>query len=44
MAAACRLLVAGASLVAEHRLKGARAAVLEVHRLSCPVACGIFLD
>ena len=39
-----RLLIAGASLVAEHELYGAWASVVVVHRLSCPVAHEIFLD
>ena len=35
-------LVAVASLVAEHRLKGVKASVVVAHRLSCSAACGIF--
>ena len=45
------LLIVAASLVAEHRLSGAQGtvavhtdSVLVVHGLSCPVACGTFLD
>ena len=37
-------LTAVASLVEEPRLQGVRAAVVVAHRLSCPVARGIFLD
>ena len=52
----CRLLMAVASLVGEHRLQGAQASVVElsglqsidsivvVHRLRCSVACGILPD
>ena len=36
------LLTAVASFVTDHRLYGA--SVVVVHRLSCPVAYGIFLD
>ena len=42
LVAVCSLLVAVASLVAEHRLWGARASVVAVRKLSCPEACGIF--
>ena len=45
------LLIVVASLAAEHRLLGVQAtvavridSVLVAHGLSCPVACGIFLD
>ena len=38
------LLIAVGSLVTEHRLYGAWASENVAHRLSCPVACGIFLD
>ena len=38
-----RLLVAVASLAAEHKLWSAGSAVMG-HRLSCPRACGIFED
>ena len=38
-----RLLIAVASLVAEHRLYSTDS-VVKAHRLSCSVACGIFLD
>ena len=41
---ASRLLIAVASLVAEHGFQGAWASVVAVHGLSCPKACGIFLD
>ena len=37
-------LAAMASLVEEPRLQGVRASVVVAHRLSCPVARGIFLD
>ena len=37
-------LIAVASLVSEHRLYSVRASVAAVHRFTCPVACGIFLD
>ena len=41
----CGLLVAVASLVAEHRLQSSQALVgFVVHGLNCPVACGIFSD
>ena len=52
----CRLLIALASLVMEHGLCGARASVVAAwglqstgsvavaHGVSCPTACGIFLD
>ena len=41
-----RLLIAEASLISELRLQGVQASVLEVqvHRFSCSMACGIFLD
>ena len=39
-----RLLIAVASLVAEHGLYSMRASVVLVHRLSCSLAHGIFLD
>ena len=54
--AVCRLLIAVASSVAEHRLWGVQASVVPapglqgtgsvvvVRRLSCSKACGIFLD
>ena len=42
--AVCGLLIVLASLVVEHGLSGAGASVVLVHRLSCPKACGIFLD
>ena len=38
------LLIAVASLVAEHGLWGARASEVGVHGLSCPMERGIFLD
>ena len=41
---ASRLLIAGASLVAEHGFQGAWASVVVVLGLSCPMACGIFLE
>ena len=37
------LLIAGASLVAEHGLQGLRASVAAVHKLSRSVECGIFV-
>ena len=37
------LLIAVASPGAEHRPSGAQALVVAAQRLSCPVACGIFL-
>ena len=37
-----RLLIAVASLVAEHGLYGTWASVLMAHGLSCSAACGIF--
>ena len=43
-AAACGLLIAVASLVAEQRLKGPRTSVVVAHGLSCSLACGVFLD
>ena len=39
-----RLLIAVASLFAEHRLQGAQPSAVVVHRLSCSTTCGIFLD
>ena len=39
-----RLLIAVASLVAEHRLQGGKASVVVAHRLSCSTTCGIFPD
>ena len=44
LAAVCRLLLAVASLVAEHGLEGALATVVGAHGLSCSTACGSFLD
>ena len=44
LVAVCGLLIAAASLVAEHRLQGIEASVVVVPGLSCPEACGIFLD
>ena len=38
------LLIAVASLVAEQGLQGTWASVVVVQGLSCPAACGIFLD
>ena len=38
------LLAVVASLAAEHRLWGVQASGGAVHGLSCPTACGIFLD
>ena len=40
----CRFLTEVASLVLEHRLKGTQASGVAAYRLSCPAACGIFLD
>ena len=40
----CRLLIAMASLAAEHGLEATQASVVVVRGLSCPGACGIFLD
>ena len=37
------LLIAMTSLIAEYGLKSTWASVVVAHRLSCPVACGIFL-
>ena len=37
------LLVAVASLVAEHVLEGAQVSVVLACRLSCPMACGILV-
>ena len=37
-------LIAVASLLVEHRLIQFKDSVFMVHRLSCPVACGIFPD
>ena len=39
----CRLLVAVASLVADHRLHSVQASEVEAHDLSCPAACGILV-
>jgi hypothetical protein len=39
-----RLLIAVASLIAEHGLLGAQASAIVVHRLSCLAACVIFPD
>ena len=39
-----RLLIAAASLVAEHGLQGTQASVFVAHGLSCSAACGIFPD
>ena len=39
-----RPLIAVASLVVEHELYGPWASVVTMRRLSCPAACGIFLD
>ena len=39
-----RLPIAVASLVLEHRLRGAQASVVVWCGLSCSVACGIFLE
>ena len=44
LVAARRLLIAVASLVAEHGLEGAWASVVVAHRFGCPEACGISLD
>ena len=51
LVAVFRLLIAVSSLVAEHRLSVTQVLVVMAcglivvaHRLSCPVACGIFLD
>ena len=41
--AVCGLLIAVASLAAEHGLKSAGSVVV-AHGLSCSAACGIFLD
>ena len=38
------LLTEEASLVAEHGLWSSQASVVVAHRLSCPKACGSFLD
>ena len=43
-AARLGLLIVVGSLGAEQVLCGAWASVVVAHRLSCPVACGIFLD
>ena len=42
--AVTRRLLAVASLVAECGLCGVQASAVVAHGLSCPVACGIFLD
>ena len=39
-----RLLIAAASLFAEHRFQGVWASVAVRHRLSCSVACGFCVD
>ena len=39
-----RLLIAVASLFAEHRLQGTQPLAVVMHRLSCSTTCGIFLD
>ena len=56
LAAMRRLLIAVAALVMEHKLEGLQASVVAAlrlsstisvvgtHGLSCPVACGIFLN
>ena len=56
LAAACGLLIVVASLAVEHRLEGSQAAgvaaprlqsagsIVMAHGLSCPEACGIFLE
>ena len=44
LVAMCGLLIAAASLIAEPRLWSTWASLVEVHGLSCPAACGIFLD
>ena len=44
LVAVCRLLIAVASLAAEHQLQATRASVAMVHRFSCSVARGIFPD
>ena len=38
------LLIAVGSLIAEHELQVSRVSVVVAHVLSCPAACGIFLD
>ena len=38
------LRIAVSSLIAEHRLLGARASVVVAHGLSCSAACGIYPD
>ena len=38
------LLITVASVVAEHWLQGMLASIVVAHGLSCPMACGIFLD
>ena len=43
LVAICGLLIAAASLIAEPRLWSTWASLVEVHGLSCPAACGIFL-
>ena len=42
--AAHRRLISWASPVVGHRLQGQQASAAVLHRLSCPVACGIFSD
>ena len=42
LVAVCSVLIAVASLVAEHRLQGMWASVAVAGRLSCPVAWGVF--
>ena len=39
-----RLFIVVASRVVEHRALGLQASGVEVHGLSCPATCGIFLD
>ena len=41
--AVLRLLIAVASLVAEHGLQGTRASGVVARRLGCSVPCGIFV-
>ena len=43
IAVVCRLLVAVASLIADHRLHRVQASEVEAHDLSCPAACGILV-
>ena len=44
LVAVCRLLIAMASLVVEHRLWSKWVSVVVANRLSCSSACEIFLD